>query len=460
MNADTRAIREFEAHLRGRLVRPDDSDYEQARTVWNGMVDRFPALIVRCAGVSDVVRSVNFARENDIPIAVRGGGHSHPGFSTIDDGLVIDLSPMKGIRVDPVRRTARADAGVLWRELDHETQLFGLAVTGGQVSDTGIAGLTLGGGMGWLMRKHGLTCDNLLSADLVTADGSLLTANAEQNADLFWGLRGGGGNFGIVTSFQYRLHPVDEVLAGLLLYPVEEAYDLLDFYRRWADSLPNDLTSFVIFMTAPPERFVPEHVQGTNVVAVAICHAGDPREGDELLAPLRARRPIVDAVAPTPYQALQQMFDDSIPKGWCSYMKGHYLADLDEATVDVVVRYLKEKASPFTEVDVAQMGGAVATVDEDETAFSHRDARYLLLIWSMWQDAGESEVHKRWTREFWDEMAPFATGGSYVNFMANDGTERVQAAYGTRTYERLVALKNRYDPTNMFRLNQNIVPRR
>jgi FAD/FMN-containing dehydrogenase len=456
---DKTTIQEFRASLRGALLRPGDDGYDSARRVWNGMIDRKPALIVRCAGVADVINAVNFARTHNLLLSVRGGGHNVTGNAVCEGGIMIDLSPMKGIRVDPVRRTARAQAGLTWSEFDHETQAFGLATTGGQVSSTGIAGLTLGGGVGWLMRTCGLAVDNLLSVDIVTADGRLLTASATGNEDLFWGVRGGGGNFGIVTSFEYRLHPIGPlVLGGMLLYPAAQAKELLHFYREFMAGAPNELMTLVAFLTAPPAPFVPTHLQGTPVVAIAICYAGSIEEGQRVVEPLRRfGPPALDLLSPMPYTVIQQLFDAANPFGLQVYVKSDHLAGLGDEVIDTLVTHAATATSPLSVVILFPLEGVVSRVGEQETAFGHRNTAYDYVIYSMWTDPQESERHIQWTRDFWTAMQPFSIG-VYVNELGNEGEDRVRAAYLPATYERLVALKNRYDPANLFRLNQNIKP--
>jgi FAD/FMN-containing dehydrogenase len=457
------AVQAFRADFRGELVRPGDAGYDSARRIWNGAIDRHPALIARCTGATDVIRAVTSARSQGLLVAVRGGGHGVAGTAVCDGGLVIDLSPMRGIRVDPIARTARAEAGVLWGELDRETQAFGLATTGGIVTHTGIAGLTLGGGIGWLMRKHGLTIDNLLSADLVTADGALLTASAEQNAGLFWGMRGGGGNFGVVTSFKYRLHPVGPaVLAGPIYYAMEDAPALLRFYREYIRTVPDEFMSILNLRHAPAVPFLPREIHGKPVVGVAVCYAGPPEEGERLLRPLRRfGTPLADLIAVKPYRAHQSMFDPVVPHGWHYYWKSWDLMELDDRVIDVIVAHSARITSPLSYSVIFQLGGAVGRVAEDATAYSHRDARHNININAVWTEGDPAaEEHIRWARDFYAALEPLVPGGVYVNFLGDEGEDRVRAAYGKEKYERLAALKNTYDPTNLFRLNQNIRPTR
>jgi FAD/FMN-containing dehydrogenase len=450
----------MEANFQGELIRPGDAGYDAARAVFNGMIDCRPALIARCSGVADVVTAVNFARENGLTVAVRGGGHSVSGYSVCDGGLVIDLSPMKGIWVTPGFRTARAQAGVRWRELDRETQAFGLAVTGGRVSDTGISGLTLGGGSGWLERKYGFTVDSLLSVDVVTADGSFLRASESENADLFWGLRGGNGNFGIATSFEYRLHPVGPVvLGGMLLHSADRAEDLLRFYRDFMRDAPDEVCGGAVFITAPPEPFIPEPVQGTQLLAIIFCYVGPVEEGEETIRPLREfGPPAMDLVQPMPYTVLQTLIDAGNPPGMHQYWKAGFLHELPDEAIDTFVAQARRVTSPMTAVALLPMGGAIARVGEHETPLGLRDAAYNYHLLTQWPGPEDSERHIEWTREMDAAMRPWTDERVYLNFIGDEGEERVRSGYGPEKYERLVELKNKYDPQNLFHLNQNIRP--
>jgi len=443
-------VQKFADSIRGRLLHPGDDGYEEARKVWNGMIDRRPALIARCAGVADVMAAVRFAREHALLVSIRGGGHNITGNAVCEGGLMIDLSPMKSVRVDPIKRTARAEAGLTWGEYNLETQAFGLASTGGVISTTGIAGLTLGGGIGWLGGKHGLSCDNLLSADIVTAEGRLLTASIDQNTDLFWGLRGGGGNFGVVTSFEYRVHPVGPVLAGMVLYPMAKAKEVLRFYRDYARACPDELTAYAAMMTSP---------EGVPVVAIIVGYIGDLADGEKWIAPVRGfDTPLIDTIAPMSYVQLNTMLDAAFPYGGVKrYWKSSFLKQLGDDVVGILVDRAATMRSPTSMVGFFHVHGAAARVDPNETAFGHRDDQWDYDVISQWNDPGESEGHIQWTREFWTAVEPFASGEVYVNHLdAEEGT-RIHAAYN-RNYERLVALKNKYDPMNLFRLNQNIRP--
>jgi FAD/FMN-containing dehydrogenase len=443
-------VQNFADSLRGRLLRLGDDGYDAARRVWNGMIDRRPALIARCAGPADVIAAVRFARENGLLVSVKGGGHNITGNAVCEGGLMIDLSPMKSVRVDPVARTARAEAGLTWGEYNRETQAFGLASTGGVVSTTGIAGLTLGGGLGWLHGKHGLSCDNLLSADIVTADGQLLTANPERHPDLFWGLRGGGGNFGVVTSFEYRLHPVDSVLAGMVVHPMAKAKEVLRFYREFCRGCPDEMVAAAAMMTS---------ADGDPVAVIVAAYIGDFAAGEQAMTSLRKfGPPLADTIAPTSYVALNSLFDTAFPYGGVQrYWKSSFLKELGDDMLDIMIARSAKFLSPMSNVLFFHLHGAAARVNAHETAFGLRDDQWDYDVISQWSDPAEAAGHIQWTREFWTAVEPFASGKVYVNHLdAEEGT-RIKAAYSD-DYGRLVALKNKYDPTNLFRLNQNIKP--
>ena len=443
------AVDALRARLRGPLLGPGDGGYDAARSVWNASIDRRPAAIARCAGAADVAAGVTFAREHGLLVSVQGGGHNVAGTAVCDGGLLLDLSAMKGVRVDPQRRTARAEPGLTWGELDHEAQAFGLATVGVDVSSVGIAGLTLGGGFGWLVRSHGLACDNLLSVDVVTADGRFLTASAAENADLFWGVRGGGGNLGVVTSFEYRLHPVGQLLAGVLIYPLAQAKEVLGFYREQTSTAPDELTVWAILLTA---------AHGAHEVALLVCYNGTGPAAERAVQPLREfGPPLEDHVGSISYREVQTMFDAAFPPGRQGYWKSSYLGELGDDAIDAMVARYPSVPSPQSAVLIEHLGGAVSRVGRDETAFDGRDAPYSFLVVSVWPDAKDSEQNVRWTDELWQAMQPFASGGVYVNYLGEEGQDRVEAAYG-RNYERLVALKTKYDPTNAFRCNQNVRP--
>jgi FAD binding domain/Berberine and berberine like len=447
-------ISDLKASLRGPLLCPGEAGYEETREIWNGMIDRRPATIARCHGVADIISSVNFARKHKLLVSVRGGGHNVAGNAVCDGGLMIDLSGMRSIRVDPVQRTARAEAGATWGEFDRETQAFGLATPGGQISTTGVAGLTLGGGWGHLTRRYGLVSDNLTSADLVTAGGEFLTVSGANNPDLFWGLRGGGGNFGVVTSLEYRLHPVGPVLAGVVAYPMAQAREALRLFRDLTTDAPDELASDIVLITMP---------DGTPVVGMVVCYTGPSEHGERLLKPLKTFSPVVmDTIGPMPYTQAQKLVDDFYPKGLQNYWKSSFLGQISDNAIDTMVRFCANRPSPMCHGLIEhQLGGAVSRIGHDETAFNHRSVEYSFMSIGQCADASEAETCIRWAREFWEAMQPYSTGGVYVNYLGrevDEGDDRVKAAYGTEKYQKLVALKQKYDPTNMFRLNQNIRP--
>jgi FAD/FMN-containing dehydrogenase len=456
---DQTALSELEGSFRGQLVGPGDHGYDEHRRIWNGSIDRFPALIARCAGVADVIAAVRFARQTGIDVAVRGGGHSFPGLSVCDKGIVIDLGPMRGIRVDPEGRTARAQAGVLLGELDRETQEFGLAVPSGIVTHTGVSGLTLGGGIGWLMRKYGLTVDQLLRVDLVTADGEFVKASETENPDLFWGVRGGGGNFGVVTEFEFRLHPVGPVvLAGPVFWPMDEAPNVLRFYREWIREAPDELMTIVVHRKAPPLPFVPAELHGKPVVIVVCCYAGDIEEGEKVLRPLKEfGSPVLDLCEPKPFLTHQAMFDPSFPHGWWYYFRSCDVAELTDQVIDITVDHALRIRSPITAFPIWHFGGAMTRVPEHETAFNGRHAGHAFNISGMTRTAEGFDEEREWARGLWSALEPYHTS-VYVNFLMEEGEERIRQAYGAEKYKRLRELKNRYDPDNLFRLNQNIPP--
>ena len=445
--------------LRGEVVVPGDPAYDEARSVWNGMIDRHPAIVARCASTSDVVAAIGFARSEGLTVAVRGGGHNVAGNATCDGGLVIDLSPMKAIRVDAEKRTVRAQGGLTWGELDAETQAFGLATTGGLVTTTGIAGFTLGGGIGWLMREHGLACDNLIGADLVTADGQTVHASETENPELLWGLRGGGGNFGVVTEFEYRLHPVTSIVGGLLAWPFEMARDVLRAWRDWCEAgQPDQLCTMAACLYAPPEPFVPVEAHGTPTVGIACFHT-DPDRAEEDFRPLRDLGPVVDVVGPMPYTAVQGMFDAGTPRGSHNYWRSGYFDALTDEAIDACLAFCGEQIPfPMSQFHIHQMGGAMSRVPDGATAFGNRKAPYLANYIGLTPDPAQGEAVKKWAIEANDSMAGHHTGARYVNFLADEGEEGVRAAYEAETFTRLQNLKAQYDPTNFFRLNQNIAP--
>jgi FAD/FMN-containing dehydrogenase len=451
LDTDATAIQDLKAAMRGPVLLPGDTGYDPARQVWNGMIDRRPGIIALCAGAADVISAVNFARTQNLLVSVRGGGHNITGSAVCDGGLAIDLSPMRGIRVDPRARTVRAQGGVTWGELDHETQAFGLATTGGFVPSTGIAGLTLGGGFGYLMRRFGLACDNLRSVDIVTADGELRTAGPSENEDLFWGVRGGGGNFGVVTELEYQLHPVGPlVLGGLIIHPIERAQEVVQFYRTYSSSTPDELIVHLAFIVLP---------EGPPAVAFIPCYSGDLERGEEVIAPLRAfGPPMADTVTALPYAALQALGGPMFPAGRLNYWKSSFLHDLSDTAIDIMIDHFAAMPSPFSGVFLEQLGGAMSRIGPHGTAFGDRSAPWNLIVTSEWTDPAESERNVQWARGLWMAMRPFLREGVYINYLDRGEEDRIRAAYGAENYERLVALKNKYDPTNFFRLNHNIAP--
>src|SRR5438309_777794 len=459
VNLDQAALGRLRSSSKGELVFPSDATYDERRKIWNGSIDRRPALIARCSSVSDIVAAVRFGRETDLPTAIRSGGHSFPGHSTCDGGLVIDLSPMKAIGVDVEKRTARVQAGVLLGELDRATQAFGLAVPAGIVTHTGLAGLTLAGGIGWLMRKHGLTVDQLLSVELVTADARVLRASASENPDLFWGIRGAGSNFGIVTAFEFRLNPVGPtVLAGPIFWPMEESANVLRFYRDWITDVPDELTTVVVHRRMPALPAIPVELHGKPVVTVISCYAGPVEDGEVVIRPMRQfGTPILDLCMPKPFVAHQAMFDPSFPRGRWYYFRSADVAELTDSVIDVVAERAPQMTSPLTAFPIFQLGGAIRRVGDDETAFNGRSAGHTININAATASAAGFDEEREWSRSFWTALLPYQSS-VYVNFLMDEGQERIRQAYGPARYDRLKALKRKYDPDNFFRINQNIPP--
>jgi FAD/FMN-containing dehydrogenase len=453
------AVAELHAGLRGRVVGRDDADFDEQRQIWNGSIQKRPAMIAKCAGVADVIAAVRFGREHGLPVAVRSGGHSFPGLCIADDAFVIDLSSMKGIRVDPEKRTARVQAGTLLGELDRETQAFGLAVPSGIVTHTGVAGLTLGGGIGWIQRKHGLSIDKLRSVDLVTADGEFVTASADQNEDLFWGVRGGGGNFGIVTEFEFECVPLGpQILAGPIFWPMEKSGEVLRFYRDWVADAPEELMTIVLHRKAPPLPFVPEELHGKPVVMVAVCWVGDLEAGEKFVKPLREfSSPVADVCVAKPFLMHQAMFDPSFVPGRWYYFKSCDVAELTDEIIDITQERSLQIKSPLTSFPIWQMGGAVSKVGDDETPFGGRKAGFTYNIGCCTETSDGFEDERQWVRDFWSALEPWHQW-VYVNFLENEGEDRIRTAYGADKYARLQALKKKYDPDNFFRINQNIPP--
>ncbi len=450
----------FKAGLRGQLIEPKDEGYDEARALYNGMIDKRPRLIARCADVADVIHAVNFGRDNNLLIAIRGGGHNGPGLGSCDDGLVIDLSAMKGVRVDPESRTVRVGPGCTQGDVDHATHAFGLAVPAGIVGTTGIAGLTLGGGTGYLTRKYGLTIDSLIEADVVLADGRFVTASATQNPDLFWALRGGGGNFGVVTSFLFKAHPAGMIYGGPILWDIKHARQIMQWYREFLPKAPLDWGVFIGLKTVLSTDPFPKEIWGRKIVAMIGAYNGSAADGEKAFAPIRKELPaaILDWVGPMPFPALQSMFDPFFPKGLQWYWKGAYVKELPDAAIDLHLEYAMQAPSEFSLMHLYPIDGAVHRVGREETAWSCRDATWSMVIAAVDPDPAKADALKRWGRSYWEAVNPYTTGGAYVNFMMGDeGDGRIKATYGGN-FDRLTQIKRKYDPNNLFRVNQNIRP--
>jgi FAD/FMN-containing dehydrogenase len=449
---------QLRAEVRGDVVTPGDDAYDDARKVYNGMIDRRPAVVVRCSNVDSVVAAVNFARENGLDLAIRGGGHSVPGFGTCDDGVVIDLSGMRSVTVDATSRTARAEGGATWGDFNDATHAHGLATTGGIISTTGIGGLTLGGGIGYLSRGFGLSCDNLISADVVTADGRSLVASDEENADLFWALRGGGGNFGVVTSFEYRLHPVETIYGGPMLFEIDDAATVLRFYREFIADAPEELGGFPAWQIAPPLPFIPEDRHGDTFLVFIACWAGPIAQGEAMLKPLHEVAPVVaEHVGEMPYPALNSAFDALVPPGLQHYWKANFVTELNDEMIDAHLEHGPKVPVVNSTVHIYPINGACHRVASDATAFAYRDANFANVVAGMWPDPSQNEANIRWVRDYYDATAPLSEEGGYINFMAGDDQGRIRANY-RGNYDRLAQVKRTYDPDNLFHLNQNIRP--
>ncbi len=444
--------------LCGNVIGRGDPEYDEARKVFSGMIDRYPRLIAQCADVADVIVAVNYGREQELTVAVRGGGHNAAGLGTVEDGLVIDLSRMNSVHVDPDRRIARVEGGCTWGDVDHATHAFGLATPSGIISTTGVGGLTLGGGFGHLSRSYGLTCDNLVSADVVTADGQFLTASAEENPDLFWALRGGGGNFGVVTSFTFRLHPVDTVFGGPIFYPIERSEDVLRLYRDYIADAPEAMNAFFGFHLAPPAPFVPEHLHNIPTAVIVACHHGSLDDADRAMQPFRKEiAPLLDLTSPLPYPALNSMFDDLQPPGLQQYWKADFDRELSDEAIDVHLDFGPRVPTVPSVMHIYPLNGAVNDAGNEETAFSYRDARVAHVILVADPEPEPMPAHIAWAREYWEALHPHSAGGAYINMMMEEGQDRVAASY-RENYPRLQSVKQQYDPTNFFRVNQNIKP--
>ena len=458
---ETNELEDLRGSVNGVVISPEDPGYGEAREIWNAMIDREPAVVVRPKNPEDVAAAIAFAREHDLPLAVSGGGHNVAGNAVVDDGLVIDFSDMRAIEIDPDRGIARVEAGALLSDLDAAVAEHGLLVPGGIVSTTGVAGLTLGGGFGWSSRKLGLTIDSLRSADVVTADGELVTASAESHPDLFWAIRGGGGNFGVVTSFEFETHELGpEFLSGLIVYPLESAREVLQHHREMTAKAPEDLSAWVVMRLAPPLPFLPEEVHGLPVLVLAFAYLGDPEEGEALVNERYAEfgEPYGKNIGVMLFAEWQQGFDALNPEGDRNYWKSHNLAELSDPAIDALVAAAEDLPSPQAEVFIAHLGGAISRVPADQTAYAHRDAEFVVNIHGHWTEPGEDQAGVAWVRGLFDALTPHATGGTYVNFLSDEGAEGVRGAYPPAVWSRLVEVKRRYDPENVFRLNQNIPP--
>jgi FAD/FMN-containing dehydrogenase len=448
----------FKARLRGEGLQANDAGYEVARKVYNGMIDRYPRLIARCANVADVIAAVHFARDNDLLVAVRGGGHNGGGLGTCDDGLVIDLSRMKGIRVNPTARTVRVEGGCTWGDVDHATHAFGLATPGGIISTTGVGGLTLGGGIGYLTRACGLSIDNLLAVDMVLADGRFVTASAEENAELFWGVRGGGGNFGVVTSLLFRLHPISTVHAGPMFWPLSQATEVLQQYREFITQAPEDINGVFSFLIVPPEPPFPEPLHNQTMCGIVWCYTGPPEQAEATFKPMRSfRPPALDLVGPLPHPALQGMFDALYPPGLQWYWRADFVNELSDAAIAQHMKYGSEVPTLHSTMHLFPINGAAHRVGKQDTAWSYRDATWAQVIVGVDPEPANNDKIIGWTKAYWEALHPYSAGGAYVNFLMDEGEERIKATYRDN-YKRLVAVKNLYDPTNLFRVNQNIKP--
>jgi FAD/FMN-containing dehydrogenase len=449
---------ELRARVNGQTIVPGDAAYDEARKVYNGMIDRRPGVIVRCTDAADVMATVQFAREGGKDLSIRGGSHSVPGFGTNDGGVVIDLAPMKSVRVDPQARTVRAEGGCTWGGFNHATYAFGMATTGGIIASTGIAGLTLGGGIGYLTRAFGLSCDNLLSADVVTADGRFLVASKRQNEDLFWALQGGGGNFGVVTSFEYQLHPVKDIVAGLFFFPLDHARHVLEFYREYIQKAPEELGMFPAFQIAPPLPFIPPADHGKTFCILVCCWAGRPEDAEKIFAPIRKVGPIAaEMVSPMPYPTLNALFDPLLPAGLQHYWKAAFATDLTDGAIKAHLEYGPKVPVVNSTMHIYPINGAAGRVASDATAFAYRDAKFATVIAGMWPDPADNEKNTKWVKDYYKALQPHSASGGYVNFMAGDDQGRIRDNY-KGNYDRLVTIKKKYDPGNLFHMNQNIKP--
>jgi len=455
-NIDTSLIEEFSAKIRGELILPKDSEYNNARKVYNAMINKHPGLIVKCVDVADVINSVNFGRKNNLLVAVRGGGHNGGGLGICDDGLVIDLSGIKSIRVDISNNTVRVGGGNLWGEVDHATHPFGLAVPAGIISTTGVGGLTLGGGVGHLSRKYGLTIDNLLEADMVLADGSFVTVSAKQNTDLFWAIRGGGGNFGIVTSFKFQAHPVKTVFGGPTLWPIEKTEEIMAWYHKFIHNAPNELNGFIATMVIPGPPF-PEHLHKKQFCGIVWCYVGDMDKAAEVFRPILAMKPLFEHVGEMPYPAIQTLFDGLFPSGLQWYWRADFFNELGPEVRAQHLKFGSKIPTPLSQMHLYPISGAASSVGKDETPWAYRDAKYAGVIVGVSPNPEDSDKITNWCKDYWEALHPYSSGGAYSNFMMDEGQDRVKASY-KHNFDRLTKIKMKYDPTNFFRVNQNIKP--
>ncbi len=453
-------IEDFKSGLRGQLIKPGDENYDSVRKIWNGMINKYPSLIVRCMGTADVIHSVNFARNNGIIVSVRGGGHNIAGLATCDGGMMIDLSLMKSVRINTVTKTALVEPGATLADIDHEAQAFGLATPLGINSTTGISGLTLGGGFGWLSRKYGLTIDNLISAEVVTVSGDLLRVNSKENKDLFWAIRGGGGNFGVVTSYEFNLHKVGpQIFAGLIIHPLDSAREVLKFYRNFIRTAPEELSCWFVLRQAPPLPFLSEEWHGKEILILAVFYSGKIEDGERIAKPLRNfGKPIADVISTNQYKAWQTLLDPMLTPGARNYWKSHDFIDLTDGLIDVLIEHTRRIPDPQTEIAFAQLGGAVTRVPINATAYGHRNAQFIMNVHGRWEDPAKDEACVGWARNLFNSTTSFATGGVYINFLTQEENDRIQNAYGAN-FQKLVEIKLKYDPDNFFSVNQNISPR-
>lgn len=454
-----KALSELKKKIDGQVLTPGNPKYEEARTIWNARINRCPALIVQSLNTSDIVETINYARKNNVVLSIKAGGHNHVGFAVCEGGIMLDLSKMKGAKLNPAKKSIKIQPGHTFADLDLETHKAGLACTGAIISMVGVPGYTLGGGIGWLHSRAGLGCDNLVSAEVVTAAGEVVVATEKENGDLFWALRGGGGNFGVVSSLEFRLHPVENVLAGLIFHPLEDLPEVASFTRDFVEKAPDELCVWMFMRRAPVSPLLPESLHGRHAVIIAACYSGPLSKGEEVLKPLRKfRKPIVDLIKRRPYPDWQKALDPAWGNGFHNEWMGHYIQELDDTSIDTILDYVSRVTSPYTDVKLAHMEGAVKRVGENETAFSYRNSKYAMVIQTRWQDPSEAEKHLKWTHDFFNAMKSHGTGKVYVNFIADEGEKRVRDAYNPTTFKRLQKIKAKYDPDNMFRMNQNIKP--